>query len=79
MERLAAPDGDPAERAETLALAGEVREAMEELKPQERRVIGLLALGYSYRDGDDRVDAHQGEPLLGGGAGAAQGAGPGDL
>jgi RNA polymerase sigma factor (sigma-70 family) len=50
VERLAAPDSDPAERAEVLALTGEVREAMEQLKPQERRVIGLLAVGYSYRE-----------------------------
>jgi RNA polymerase sigma factor (sigma-70 family) len=50
LNRVAASDGDPAERAETLALAGEVRVAMERLKPQERRVIGLLALGFSYRE-----------------------------
>jgi RNA polymerase sigma factor (sigma-70 family) len=50
LERRAPGGGDPAERAETLALAGEVRAGMERLKPQERRVLGLLAFGYSYRE-----------------------------
>jgi RNA polymerase sigma factor (sigma-70 family) len=50
LEARAARGGDRNERVETVALASEVRAAMSQLKPQGRRVVGLLALGYSYRE-----------------------------
>lgn len=40
----------PAEHAELSEQAREVRAAMEQLKPQEREVLSLLALGYSYKE-----------------------------
>jgi RNA polymerase sigma factor (sigma-70 family) len=50
MERRAASASDPHELAEAHESAREVGAAMAELKPQERRVVGLLALGCSYRE-----------------------------
>jgi RNA polymerase sigma factor (sigma-70 family) len=50
LERRAAGGRGTDDRAESLAVASEVRAAMGELRPQERRVIGLLAAGYSYRE-----------------------------
>ena len=50
LERRTQGGGDPHARVESRERAGEVRGAMARLKPQERRVLGLLAAGYSYKE-----------------------------
>lgn len=47
---LPAADDGPAERAERQEAVARSREALQTLKPQELRVLSLLAEGYSYRE-----------------------------
>ncbi|HZO05383.1 MAG TPA: sigma-70 family RNA polymerase sigma factor [Solirubrobacterales bacterium] len=47
---IPAADAGPAERAERSEAIARSREALQALKPQELRALGLLAEGYSYRE-----------------------------
>jgi RNA polymerase sigma factor (sigma-70 family) len=49
-ERLADPHRLPDEIAELSDSVARVRHQLENLKPAERKALGLLALGYSYRE-----------------------------
>jgi RNA polymerase sigma factor (sigma-70 family) len=49
-ERLADPHRLPDEVAELSDSVARVRHQLEDLKPAERKALGLLALGYSYRE-----------------------------
>jgi RNA polymerase sigma factor (sigma-70 family) len=49
-EELRAEGRGPDELAEISEQAAEIRAALSQLKPQEREVLGLLAVGYSYKE-----------------------------
>jgi RNA polymerase sigma factor (sigma-70 family) len=50
VERLRDPDRSPEEIAEVDDALARMRHQLVALKPAERRALGLLALGYSYRE-----------------------------
>jgi RNA polymerase sigma factor (sigma-70 family) len=50
LAQLPDPGRSPQEAAELAELVGEVRGKLACLKPQERRALSLLALGYSYAE-----------------------------
>jgi RNA polymerase sigma factor (sigma-70 family) len=50
LELIPDPGRSPDQAAEVADLVAETRDQLAELKPQERRALSLLALGYSYEE-----------------------------